>query len=69
MRFRRLELVRYGGHADRVFDFGEHGLHCRVGRIPCGDGTSLLCHGGHVLRSKPAVDADADRHDRRLASA
>ena len=33
MRFRRLELIRYGGFADRVFDFGSGGpdLHLVVG--------------------------------------
>jgi uncharacterized protein YhaN len=43
MRFRRLELVRYGGFADRVFDFGSGGpdLHLVVGPNEAGKSTAL----------------------------
>jgi uncharacterized protein YhaN len=48
MRFRRLELVRYGGFADRVFDFGEGGgpdLHLVVGPNEAGKSTALQAIG------------------------
>ncbi|MBE2993063.1 AAA family ATPase [Sphingomonas sp. CFBP 13603] len=43
MRFRRLELVRYGGFADRVFDFGSAGpgLHLIIGPNEAGKSTAL----------------------------
>lgn len=43
MRFRQLELVRYGGFADRVFDFGEGrpDLHLVVGPNEAGKSTTL----------------------------
>jgi uncharacterized protein YhaN len=43
MRLRRLELVRYGGFADRVFDFGSDGpdLHLIVGPNEAGKSTAL----------------------------
>jgi uncharacterized protein YhaN len=43
MRFRRLELIRYGGFADRVLDFGSGGIdfHIVVGPNEAGKSTTL----------------------------
>ena len=51
MRFRRLELVRYGGFADRVFDFGEGGpdLHLVVGPNEAGKSTTLQAIGDFLF--------------------
>lgn len=49
MRFRRLELLRYGGFADRVFDFAERGdgpdLHLVFGPNEAGKSTALQAIG------------------------
>jgi hypothetical protein len=47
MRFRQLELARYGGFADRVFDFGSGGpdLHLVVGPNEAGKSTALQAIG------------------------
>lgn len=47
MRFRRLELVRYGGFADRVFDFESGGpdLHLVIGPNEAGKSTALQAIG------------------------
>ena len=47
MRFRRLELGRYGGFADRAFDFGDGGpdLHLVVGPNEAGKSTALQAIG------------------------
>ncbi|MGY2734604.1 AAA family ATPase [Sphingomonas sp. UYP23] len=51
MRFRRLELVRYGGFADRVFDFGSSGpdLHLIVGPNEAGKSTALQAIGDFLF--------------------
>jgi uncharacterized protein YhaN len=51
MRFRRLELVRYGGFADRVFDFGSGGpdLHLVVGPNEAGKSTALQAIGDFLF--------------------
>lgn len=51
MRFRQLELVRYGGFADRVFDFGEGGpdLHLVVGPNEAGKSTTLQAIGDFLF--------------------
>lgn len=51
MRFRRLELVRYGGFADRVFDFGSGGpdLHLVVGPNEAGKSTTLQAIGDFLF--------------------
>ena len=51
MRFRRLELVRYGGFADRVFDFGTGGpdLHLVVGPNEAGKSTALQAIGDFLF--------------------
>ena len=51
MRFRRLELVRYGGFADRVFDFGSRGpdLHLVVGPNEAGKSTALQAIGDFLF--------------------
>lgn len=51
MRFRRLELVRYGGFADRVFDFGSGGpdLHLIVGPNEAGKSTALQAIGDFLF--------------------
>ena len=51
MRFRQLELVRYGGFADRVFDFGEGcpDLHLVVGPNEAGKSTTLQAIGDFLF--------------------
>jgi uncharacterized protein YhaN len=51
MRFRRLELVRYGGFADRVFDFGSDGpdLHLVIGPNEAGKSTALQAIGDFLF--------------------
>lgn len=51
MRFRQLELVRYGGFADRVFDFGEGcpDLHLIVGPNEAGKSTTLQAIGDFLF--------------------
>jgi len=51
MRFRQLELVRYGGFADRVFDFGVGGpdLHLVVGPNEAGKSTALQAIGDFLF--------------------
>lgn len=51
MRFRRLELVRYGGFADRVFDFGAGGpdLHLVIGPNEAGKSTALQAIGDFLF--------------------
>jgi uncharacterized protein YhaN len=51
MRFRRLELTRYGGFADRVFDFGEGSpdLHLVVGPNEAGKSTTLQAIGDFLF--------------------
>lgn len=51
MRFRQLELVRYGGFADRVFDFGEGrpDLHLVVGPNEAGKSTALQAIGDFLF--------------------
>ncbi len=51
MRFCRLELVRYGGFADRVFDFGNGGpdLHLVVGPNEAGKSTALQAIGDFLF--------------------
>ncbi len=51
MRFRRLELIRYGGFADRVFDFGSGGpdLHLVVGPNEAGKSTALQAIGDFLF--------------------
>ncbi|MEG3162853.1 AAA family ATPase [Sphingomonas sp. LB2R24] len=51
MRFRRLELVRYGGFADRVFDFGRDGpdLHLVIGPNEAGKSTALQAIGDFLF--------------------
>ncbi len=51
MRFRQLELVRYGGFADRVFDFGSGGpdLHLVVGPNEAGKSTALQAIGDFLF--------------------
>ena len=55
MRFRRLELVRYGGFADRVFDFGSGGpdLHLVVGPNEAGKSTALQAIGDFLFGIPP----------------
>lgn len=51
MRFRQLELVRYGGFADRVFDFdeGRPDLHLIVGPNEAGKSTTLQAIGDFLF--------------------
>lgn len=51
MRFIQLELVRYGGFADRVFDFGSGGpdLHLVVGPNEAGKSTALQAIGDFLF--------------------
>jgi len=51
MRFRQLELVRYGGFADRVFDFGDGrpDLHLIVGPNEAGKSTALQAIGDFLF--------------------
>lgn len=51
MRFRQLELVRYGGFADRVFDFGKGrpDLHLVVGPNEAGKSTTLQAIGDFLF--------------------
>lgn len=51
MRFRQLELVRYGGFADRVFDFGDGrpDLHLIVGPNEAGKSTTLQAIGDFLF--------------------
>ncbi|MBB5713117.1 ATP-binding protein [Sphingomonas xinjiangensis] len=55
MRFRRLELVRYGGFADRIFDFGSGGpdLHLVVGPNEAGKSTALQAIGDFLFGIPP----------------
>ena len=51
MRFRQLELMRYGGFEDRVFDFGEGcpDLHLVVGPNEAGKSTTLQAIGDFLF--------------------
>lgn len=51
MRFRQLELIRYGGFADRLFDFGEGSpdLHLIVGPNEAGKSTALQAIGDFLF--------------------
>lgn len=64
MRFRRLELVRYGGFADRAFDFGSGrpDLHLVVGPNEAGKSTALQAI-GDLLFGIGAQTPQAWRYD------
>ncbi|MBB3938205.1 YhaN family protein [Aureimonas phyllosphaerae] len=64
MRFRKLELIRYGGFADRVFDFGEGGpdLHLVVGPNEAGKSTALAAI-GDLLFGIPGQSSQNWRYD------
>lgn len=64
MRFRQLELVRYGGFADRVFDFGEGrpDLHLVVGPNEAGKSTTLQAI-GDFLFGIPSQSSQNWRYD------
>ncbi len=64
MRFSRLELIRYGGFADRVFDFGTGGpdLHLVVGPNEAGKSTALQAI-GDFLFGIPAQSRQNWRYD------
>lgn len=58
MRIRRLELVRYGGFADRVFDFGERrdgrpDIHLVIGANEAGKSTALQAIGDLLFGIHP----------------
>ncbi|WP_454887750.1 AAA family ATPase [Sphingomonas oryzagri] len=55
MRFRQLELVRYGGFADRMFDFGDGrpDLHLIVGPNEAGKSTTLQAIGDFLFGIHP----------------
>jgi uncharacterized protein YhaN len=64
VRFRQLELVRYGGFAERVFDFGEGhpDLHLVVGPNEAGKSTTLQAI-GDFLFGIPAQSSQNWRYD------
>lgn len=64
MRFRQLELVRYGGFAERVFDFGggHPDLHLVVGPNEAGKSTTLQAI-GDFLFGIPAQSSQNWRYD------
>jgi uncharacterized protein YhaN len=64
MRFRQLELVRYGGFADRVFDFGAGGpdLQLVVGPNEAGKSTALQAI-GDFLFGIPSQSSQNWRYD------
>lgn len=60
MRFRRLELVRYGAFADRIFDFGERldgrpDLHLVLGPNEAGKSTALQAIGDLLFGIPPTT--------------